>query len=176
MKGGSARSIAHSNSPGRTHSKKAHAALDAAVLAAYCFSPNTLLAILDEIVRLIVAPAISSRGNRRTHGLRAIGFVPLRPFKNQPKCNRVAGGYSFHRKARRGGFSATSRSISKICSKVHAPSFPLEKRCAQENARPKGKPHRNPFTESVKKSGVGDQCRLRMSVQLPCGDHGTHAA
>ena len=28
----------------------------------------------------------------------------------------------------------------------------------------------------VKKSGVGDQCKLRMSAQLPCGDHGTHAA
>ena len=30
--------------------------------------------------------------------------------------------------------------------------------------------------ESVKKSGVGDQCKLRMSAHLPCGDHGTHAA
>jgi hypothetical protein len=25
----------------------------------------------------------------------------------------------------------------------------LEKRCAQENARPKGKPHRNPFTATT---------------------------
>ena len=30
--------------------------------------------------------------------------------------------------------------------------------------------------ESVKKSGVADPCRLRVSVQLPCGDQGTHFA
>ncbi len=49
---------------------------------------NTLLAILDEIVRLIVAPAISSRGNRRTHGLRAIGFCSPAAIQEPTKCNR----------------------------------------------------------------------------------------
>src|SRR5258707_10700733 len=52
-----------------------------------------------------------------------LDFVPLRPFKNQPNVIGVAGGYSFHRKARQGWIFGNISLNLKDLQQCHAPSF-----------------------------------------------------